>query len=82
MRTRSSVSRLYPIIYLILDKAPRSRSKKARRFEHIDLSKEFEIRSKRREQEKKAKLEELYEKHDRRALEIKDVIATGKSNTP
>ena len=24
-------------------------------------------------------LEELYEKHDRRALEMKDVIATGKS---
>lgn len=36
------------------------------------------MRHKKRETEKKEKLEELYEKHDRKALEMKDVIATGK----
>jgi hypothetical protein len=36
------------------------------------------MRHKKRETEKKQKLEELYEKHDRKALEMKDVIATGK----
>jgi hypothetical protein len=28
-----------------IDKAPRSRSKKIRRFDHVDLTKEFEIRN-------------------------------------
>ena len=36
------------------------------------------MRNKKRETQKKQMLEELYEKHDRRALEMKDVIATGK----
>lgn len=67
---------------IIIDKAPRSRTKKQRRYEHVDLTKEFEIRHKKREQEKQAKLEELYEKHDKRALEFKGIIATGKQSTP
>ena len=48
----------------------------------MDLNKEFEIRHKKREQEKQAKLEELYEKHDKRALEFKGIIATGMQSTP
>lgn len=36
------------------------------------------MRFKKREKQKKQALEELYEKHDRRALEMKDVISTGK----
>jgi hypothetical protein len=44
----------------------------------VDLTKEFELRHRKRETQKKQKLEELYEKHDRRALEMKDVIATNK----
>ena len=34
---------------LHLDKAPRSRSKKQRLYEHVDLTKEFEMRNKKRE---------------------------------
>ena len=37
---------------LIIDKAPRARSKKMRRFDHVDLTKEFEMRQKKREAEK------------------------------
>jgi hypothetical protein len=44
--------------------APRARSKKIRKYEHVDISKEFEILTKRREAEKKEKLEELYDKYD------------------
>jgi hypothetical protein len=65
-----------------LDKAPRSRSKKQRRYENVDVTKQFELRYKKREAEKKQKLEELYAKHDLKALEIKDVIASGKVLTP
>ena len=66
------------LITLIKDKAPRSRSKKQRLYEHVDLTKEFEMRYKKREAQKKHMLEELYERHDKKALEMKDVIATGK----
>jgi hypothetical protein len=34
------------------------------------------LRNQKREAEKKIKLEELYEKHDRKALEMKDLITT------
>ena len=45
-------------------KAPRGRSKKIRRYENVDLSKEFEMRQKQREARKKAALDQLYDKHD------------------
>jgi hypothetical protein len=48
----------------------------------VDLTKEFELRHRKREAEKLQKLEELYEKHDRRALEMKEVQALHKENTP
>jgi len=44
--------------------APRSRSKKIRRFEQIDVTREFEILTARREKSKYERIEELYEKHD------------------
>lgn len=44
--------------------APRSRSKKIRKFEHIDVTREFEILTARREQAKFERIEQLYEKHD------------------
>ena len=69
-RDRSFVSQNIRVFNKI-DKAPRSRSKKARRYEHVDLTKEFEIRRDKREAEKVQKLNELYEKHDKRALELK-----------
>ncbi len=48
----------------------------------MDVTKDFELRYKRREAEKQAKLEELYEKHDKRALEFKGIVATNKIPTP
>jgi hypothetical protein len=44
--------------------APRGRSKKLRRYAHVDITKEFEYLTRRREQEKEQRLEQLYEKHD------------------
>lgn len=44
--------------------APRARSKKIRRYEHVDVSREFEILTKRRELKKQERIEEIYEKHD------------------
>ena len=85
MRDRNSVSsfgHLWVILNFI-DKAPRSRAKRARRYENIDLTKDFELRTKKRETEKLKKLEELYEKHDQRAaLELKDVVSLRKEVTP
>ena len=48
MSPRSFVTYYYPDP-LHLDKAPRSRSKKQRLYEHVDLTKEFEMRNKKRE---------------------------------
>ena len=56
---------------------PRAASKKVRRYEQVDLTREFEIRVKRREQEKQKRLNELYEKHDKRAAEIRSVMPAG-----
>ena len=56
-------------------KTPRGRSKKMRKYAHIDLTKEFEFRKEQREKLKQEKLERLYESHDRKALSIKDIIA-------
>ena len=53
-----------------------------RRYEHVDLTKEFELRHKKREVEKLQKLEELYEKHDKRALEMRDLQSMNKEHTP
>ena len=39
-------------LFLFLDKAPRSRSKKLRRYDQVDITKEFEVKTKRREIEK------------------------------
>ena len=62
----------------IIVRAPRARSKKVRKYEHVDITKEFEIRTKRREAEKQAMLEELYEKHEMKALETRDIVSVGK----
>lgn len=48
----------------------------------MDLTKEFELRHKKREAEKIQKLEELYERHDKRALEMKEVQAMHREHTP
>ena len=37
---------------MCLDPAPRGKSKKERRYEHVDISKDFEVRYKKREAEK------------------------------
>ena len=62
-----------PNLALTLDKAPRAPTTKVRRYEHVDLSREFQIRQERREQAKREKLEELYDKHDQRVAQIKQV---------
>ena len=43
--------------------APRARSKKLRRYEHIDITREFEILTARREKKKEQALDLIYEKH-------------------
>lgn len=43
------ISKIYS---LLIEKAPRAGSKKVRKYEHIDLTKDFEIRHKKREKEK------------------------------
>ena len=53
--------------------APRGRSRKLRKYEHVDVTREFEILTKRRESLKTEKLEELYEKHDERVSKIREV---------
>jgi len=47
-----------------------------RKYEHVDVTKDFELKSQRREAEKIEKLEEFYDKHDQRALEVKHLIQT------
>ena len=44
--------------------APRARSKKLRRYEHIDITREFEILTARREKKKEQALDLIYEKHE------------------
>ena len=58
--------------------APRARSKKVRKYEHIDVSREFEILTARREKLKQQRLEEIYEKHDEKMSKISDL----QLNTP
>ena len=53
--------------------APRGRSKKTRRYEHIDITREFEILTARRNVQKAERLEELYDKHDQKVSLIRDV---------
>jgi hypothetical protein len=65
-------------VLIYIDKAPRAKSKKVRKYSHIDLTKEFEIKTKRRETEKREKLEELYTKLDQKALEMRDVVSIHK----
>ena len=57
-------------------KTPRGRSKKVRKYEQIDLTKEFEYRLNQREARKKQRLQELYQDHDLKALGIKDIVPT------
>lgn len=59
--------------------APRSRSKKIRRFDHIDVTREFEILTSRREKAKYDRIDELYEKHDQKQAQIQSVVI--KDNT-
>jgi hypothetical protein len=42
----------------------------------VDLTKEFELRHRQREAEKLQKIEELYEKHDKRAAEEIKLMVT------
>ena len=46
-------------------------------YKNVDYTREFEILTKRRETQKKERLEELYEKHDERVSKIKDVTVVG-----
>lgn len=55
-------------------KTPRGRSRKIRKYEHVDLSKEFEVRQKQREARKQERLEQLYQEHDMQALSLKDLV--------
>lgn len=55
-------------------KAPAGRSKKVRRYDHVDLTKEFEMRRNQREQKKQQRLEELYSRHDLQALGVTDLV--------
>lgn len=55
-------------------KTPRGRSNKIRKYENIDLTKEFEYRQAVRESKKKEKLEDLYKSHDLKAFELKDLV--------
>ncbi|CDW82753.1 UNKNOWN [Stylonychia lemnae] len=63
-------------------KAPRSRSKIQRSYKQIDITKEFEIKHKRRENEKVKKLEELYQSYDQKALEMRDIVSKQVQTTP
>ena len=61
--------------------APRARSKKIRKYEHIDVSREFEILTAKRESLKQQKLDEIYEKHDEKMSKITNLtINTNKSS--
>ena len=60
-------------------KAPRGRSKKIRKYEHVDLTKEFEIRQAQRNEVKQRRLEELYADHDLKALGISDILTLNKA---
>ena len=55
--------------------APTAKSKKIRKYANIDLTKEFEFRKEQREKIKQQAIEQLYEKHDQKALSIKDIIS-------
>ena len=55
-------------------RTPRGRSSKIRKYEHVDLSKEFQLRQAQRELKKQKKLEDLYNLHDLKALGLKDVV--------
>jgi len=44
--------------------APRARSKKLRRYQNIDITREFEILTARREKKKEQALDLIYEKHE------------------
>ena len=61
-------------------RADRSRSTKIRRYEQVDLTREFQIRTEQREKEKQRRLEELYESHDARASKIRAVTAMSQQN--
>lgn len=56
-------------------KAPRGRSKKVRKYDHVDLTKEFEFRQSQRDLKKQKSLEELYSQHDLQALGLSDLIS-------
>ena len=56
-------------------KTPRGRSKKIRKYDNVDLTKEFQFRQAQRDQLKQEKLEELYESHDLKSMELKDLIS-------
>jgi len=56
-------------------KAPRGRSRKVRKYADVDLTKEFEFRLNQREARKKKRLQELYSKHDLKALGLSELIS-------
>ena len=55
-------------------RTPRGRSRKIRKYEHIDISKEFDFRDTQREMRKQRVLEDLYSKHDLEALGLNDLV--------
>ena len=55
--------------------APRARSKKVRKYEHIDITREFEILTQRRHEAKRDKLEQLYAKHDEKLSQMTSLTA-------
>jgi len=57
-------------------KTPRGRSRKMRKYENVDLSKEFEVRQNQRDARKQERLEQLYSEHDLKALGLKDIVPT------
>lgn len=52
----------------------RARSTKVRRYENVDLTREFQIRTEQREKEKQRRLEELYESHDAKAAKLRTLM--------
>ncbi len=74
-----AVHRSYEKIFFY--QAPRGRSKKVRKYEHIDVTREFEILTARREKAKAEALEQLYEKHDIKMSQLNDLTLHRENDT-
>jgi hypothetical protein len=56
-------------------KAPRAKGKRVRKYAQIDITREFEVKQQKRELEKNKALNQVYADYDRKALEMKDIVA-------